>query len=672
NYNYDNDTSFGRIGFGKARDHDFSDHTGLNDYGNDATYPSTGGNKWYYFRSELAALPASDVTALMLNATNGTIANSPLKYETAVHPGYSVSPSDKTLDVGARSYCAVAYWPYSRNFEVPNSPTNLGESRSLMKLYEDAGFEWTEPNDHWEGFVPGYNYYRCCNDPNNNGYFEDALCQPFRSARDATEQFLQRVDFLRGDRVAFVTFDKQAYLMRVDTDPGSGETFSHMIDNEQLALDTLQNYIGVRAEPSFYEPTTLPDGTQVMPWTGRSSLLGIHDYDVLNNCPFQDAALTFPYSPTSSATYSMANTTLGIPGLYNAVSSPNRLTPDSFNPAPDGNGQRMYPRNSGGYNWQAQAGYGATRSYDLWASCRGTNVGAALREGGNALLDPYTTRTNGSVWVMVLLSDGAAGASDPVFDSSVGLVTEPNDLYYPYNSATSRVTYGGLGLCPPGTSAGGQAELTQFTEDPYVFPFCSDEVPETRNFCFDPNLQANIAGEQINLYVDLNKCDGGDRVFYDVDDYARDWADWIGLVEPRGLSSSSQRNLTQLPTIFTIGFGLNFRGGTTKCQQGLMNGADVPDCLGEELLRYISDVGDNFRIDTDYQQDLLDDTFLNNSLTVDDYGPRGECEADSGMGVIDPKTTKDNCGNYYNAPDATELNRVFDDIASRMFTRLTQ
>src|SRR5690606_16945889 len=87
-------------------------------------------------------------------------------------------------------------------------------------------------------------------------------------------------------------------------------------------------------------------------------------------------------------------------------------------------------------------------SYDMWASCRGTNIGAALREGSNALLDQRTTRTNGSVWVMVMLSDGAAAGSDPVFDG--GDPTAPDDLYYPYNPPYTPVTYGGLGVCPPG------------------------------------------------------------------------------------------------------------------------------------------------------------------------------------------------------------------------------
>jgi hypothetical protein len=325
--------------------------------------------------------------------------------------------------------------------------------------------------------------------------------------------------------------------------------------------------------------------------------------------------------------------------------------------------------------------YGPNFSYDLWASCRGTNIGAALRAANNALVDPRTTRTNGSVWIMVLLSDGAAGASDPVYNTDDGTVLEPENGAYIYDTVNlQRVKYGGLGVCPAGTSPAANAELTDFGETPIAFPFCSDEVPETRHFCFDPTLAPRIInGESVNMYVDLGDDGCNDPVYYDVDDYARDWADWVGLAEPP-YTGNIQRNAAQLPTIFTIGFGLNFNGGTVKCKQGLIAPDDIADCLGEELLRYIADVGDNFRIDSDFQQALLsnDGNPTIGSMSNADFGVRGECEEDldspathTYAELINPTDAKVSCGNYYNAPSASELNRVFDDIASRMFTRLS-
>ncbi len=59
------------------------------------------------------------------------------------------------------------------------------------------------------------------------------------------------------------------------------------------------------------------------------------------------------------------------------------------------------------------------------------------------------------------------------------------------------------------------------------------------------------------------------------------------------------------------------------------------------------------------------------------FGERGSCEKPIGSytpanltsSAMDPKQ---NCGNYFNAPDQDGLNKVFDEIASRMFTRITR
>jgi hypothetical protein len=132
----------------------------------------------------------------------------------------------------------------------------------------------------------------------------------------------------------------------------------------------------------------------------------------------------------------------------------------------------------------------------------------------------------------------------------------------------------------------------------------------------------------------------------------------------------------QLPTIFTIGFGLTFSQGTGTCEE------NIADCLGEELLRYIADVGDNFRIDADYQQ-----WWRGGRMTFDlpegqDFGPRGPCEG-PGAGhvdgvyadfdsMVDRLAPTAYCGNYFNAPSQAELEEVFVEIASRMFTRLAE
>jgi hypothetical protein len=156
-----------------------------------------------------------------------------------------------------------------------------------------------------------------------------------------------------------------------------------------------------------------------------------------------------------------------------------------------------------------------------------------------------------------------------------------------------------------------------------------------------------------------------------------------------------------LPTIFTIGFGIDFQRTT-----GNVNGSPVDcapltnralweclrslnlgDYLGEELLRYLADVGDNFRIDDDYWQSrpVLRDRLPNGvdpaTANPEDYGQRGPCQLSIARAVAEgypsqdayaPLPPRESCGNYYNAPTAAELNLVFNEIASRMFTRLTQ
>ncbi len=602
-----------------------------------------------------------------VNARLGTTdTNSPYYVRKVDAPGYPVQTLPEV-----QPQCRVAFYPNAQNTGNPPAAWRTATG-------------WT---GGFKGFVPTYNYYGCCNDPNQDGSFADLLCEPFKQARDATEDFIRRIDFLRGDRVAFVTFDRRAFIMYVDaggTDP------TQMIESEALAIQTLRQSVGVRAESSFYEPSEGVDmngdgaddtNAGVVPWAGPSSSLTIHDYPVRGSCPFYDAVLEYPYGAESSPTLAMS-------GYYEYTYDP--LVDDARAPFPLNHMKYPY-----GGAWDTLAGYDASISYDLWASCNGTNMGAALREGSNALLQPQTRRTEGSVWVMVLLSDGAAGASDPIGNGGNTVLPDPID--YPYTRIglvpPYRVTYGAFGACPRGVP--GRSELVDTSELTYGFPFCSDELPETRHFCFNP-----LTDDPTDIDV-RNAGYGNCEDEYDVDDYARDWAEFVtGIRSVTG--GSSQSGLSQLPTIFSIGFGLRFPYGTTRCMAGSIqvdpvpsgfnnpsntSRSDVPDCLGEELLRYIADVGDNFQIDTDYQQAIRDNQNVDLPPVVEReefFGVRGPCEEPEDLlpiaresatdiyQLIMPKPAGENCGNYFNAPSGDELNKVFDEITSRMFTRLTR
>jgi hypothetical protein len=125
-----------------------------------------------------------------------------------------------------------------------------------------------------------------------------------------------------------------------------------------------------------------------------------------------------------------------------------------------------------------------------------------------------------------------------------------------------------------------------------------------------------------------------DSDFYDADDYARDQADMVGCPGPRaGVSppAGCPADGGVGAVIFTIGLGANVTDSP--------NDPDEPRA-GEHLLRYIAAVG------------------IDGEPTTDPF-----CSPDPGEGV--------SCGNYYFSPDGPGLVNVFEDIASRIFTRIT-
>ncbi len=680
-----------------------------------------------------------------------------------------------------RENCRVRFWPYSTAISIPDH------------IWDLPGYQaaWSGSTNQYAGFAPAFDFYGCCNDPTSggtvdedynltalpgntletNGFdnnFSDLICQPFKQARDATRLFVDRIDFASGDRVAFVTFDRGAFIVDPDgstggvegselcdseapATPGGTTQAAHMITCKARALATLDKDIGVRAEPNFYEwkedgggwvgyaagfdENGDPRQVDYYPAPGQYSTEAANNarntYPLRDNCPYQNAALGGFFS-----LYSLWDWT----EVGKTVNPENWMMYYGSGPEP-GLVRTMNPNLS-------DAGWAATditylNSYELWASCRGTNFGAALREANNAFVDPRTIRRDGAVWVMVMLSDGAAGASDPVrINGTKAVASDPyfdrgpnpstdNWAEWPSGSGQELLRfgtggdYGAFGLCPMGTPS----QPGQLTRDraQAVFPFCSDEDPASRHFCTPQNdgdletvgyecdgggsldgtgrllpgfapgsrdgdyeceppladadldgsgdlnegekltynvLEGNVYDVDIGVYGQVgNNCD----LMYDVDDYARDWADFIALSETGGGSEL-------LPTIYTIGFGLNYLTGSSGGSPGDESyvpgtaAENVPDHLGEELLRYIADVGDDNELDTDYQQDYLDNGLLDGSA---DFGLRGKCEtSDGAQNEADPLPPRVDCGNYYNAPNQDRLAQVFDDIASRMFTRL--
>lgn len=586
-------------------------------------------------------------------------------------------------DVQPRAECRVRAYPYSvyggyrpyesLRMEYQNYLTGVGSS---LDAYFPVGQGLGgSAAPRYSGFVPQYNFYGCCNDPDGNFRFDDAICQPFRSARDAAEGFLERLDFLRGDRIAYVTFDRRAYIV----DPDGTGIQNPMIETERNlvtgsaatsrrgAWETLRDVIGVRGEPSFYtdgDPSTDADndgywdgfrnaGGRVT-WTdlNNTQIGDLLDNPVAGNCPFQMAFMDLAYS----------NATLSPAGLPRTTTL---LSDISSVPA--------------WYSGFADQTLRRTKSYEFHASCAGTNIGGGL-QAGSAALYQYGRR-EGAVWIMVMLSDGAAGASNIMARTNATgnlVLAQAANPYFVNASGyfePQAGEYGGFGLCPYGDSTNPSSLITRT-----AFPRCGDTRAETRNFCGD--FQGNPDLRAINATPNCN------ADFYDVDDYARDWADWIGLADLPGSATGTGTGRVgdqQLPTVFTIAFGLTYANppATSGCSgaDDCLRQGNVEDGLGEELLRYIADVGDNFRIDDDYQQRIMANR-LPNPVTADpahpNYTVRGPCEMPLSAPGVPPRgqyaplTPELDCGNYFNAPDGARLQDVFNQIAARMFTRLSQ
>jgi hypothetical protein len=144
----------------------------------------------------------------------------------------------------------------------------------------------------------------------------------------------------------------------------------------------------------------------------------------------------------------------------------------------------------------------------------------------------------------------------------------------------------------------------------WTFPLCQDEDVTTRH---DANTE--IAD-------------------YDADDYARDWADFVACF-PVNPAPGCNGQTGQGAVIFSIGLGNGVLDTTNE-----VNGLPY----GTSLLRYIAAAGDDGDPATDPCADFWD-----NSDEWEEW-----------------------CGNYYYSPEGNQLVTVFQDIASRVFTRLTR
>ncbi len=264
------------------------------------------------------------------------------------------------------------------------------------------------------------------------------------------------------------------------------------------------------------------------------------------------------------------------------------IRPEATNPATGDT--CAIPSHVGG-SYGQDTGYPESQGYGYrWAS---TNIGGGLREAVAELVNNGST--DAAVWIIVILSDGAANSTDQASDSN------------------------GWWTCPSLAGEGGP-NYRNYLSTPRV-PFCRD--PESDGVVTRHCPSQVVCDRGDPWYT--NAGDVYDEWLYDADDYARDIAD---LASSQGIA------------IYSIGFG----------PKVLSTSRGRPDA-GERLLRYIADVGD----DGDLETSPCGSDYYWDDVVVEPVPDPGE-----------------DCGNYYYAETAQDLQNVFEDIVSRIFSRLTR
>ncbi|MFN8527235.1 MAG: pilus assembly protein TadG-related protein [Anaerolineae bacterium] len=336
--------------------------------------------------------------------------------------------------------CRVRIWPESayNRYTILNQwladeyikntgsdPAPFATEADLRAYFENPSNSVTLSTFH--GFVPTFNYYGCCNDPNGDWDFSDLVCQPFGEARDAAQGFLDRLDFLRGDRIAYITYDRRATV--IDPDGAAGGQIPMMESQNNItdgvgnvvrrgAEEVLNQVIGVRAETTFYDDTDhngvwdcIYAGTSVggageclanLDSIQNETIYGITNHPVKGACPFDMVAMDAQYTgPYGQYRWDQGSSSF-VDRSQSYFSNDTPLDDITTNM-------------TGGFpSWALTVASAPYRNYayEFRASCAGGNVGGALGAASNMLY--LNGRREGAVWLMVLLSSGASGASDPM------------------------------------------------------------------------------------------------------------------------------------------------------------------------------------------------------------------------------------------------------------------
>jgi len=388
-------------------------------------------------------------------------------------------------------------------------------------------------------FSDGYNPRNfnpaACNTNNN--------CQPLRQAKDAAKALVGNL-FNGYDQVAIVTFDYNA---------NRHFALSTNMSAALAAVDTIQLHDDA--------PSALVPWSAASPWGGYRSFNPIFPDDRDGNGVDAD-----PGKPCIDQYINNADGTLG-------SNSPAMWSDSDGNPC-DRDGQLD------AFDWNADGIWGQLADNidpvsNTWedTALLSTCSGCGIREATEVLM---AGGRQGSVWVIVFLSDGIANLSD---------------LYSTNPVIPETFTYGFCGHDP----------ATAF------WPSCIDWNTgfSTGRHCIDAD--ADDCPPDTTYTTQTGP--------YSVEDYAFDMVDRAALLRPENENEPPGEDII----IFSVGLGAASNG--------------------ETLLRYMANVGDE--------------------------GSRAN-DACDGIDAMH------NCGNYYYAPSAAYLQRIFENIAGRIFTKISR
>ncbi|MBL8095518.1 MAG: VWA domain-containing protein [Anaerolineales bacterium] len=301
-------------------------------------------------------------------------------------------------------------------------------------------------------------------------------------------------------------------------------------------------------------------------------------------------------------------------------------------------------------------------NYSTFAGC----VGCGIRVASNIL---KASGRPEALWVIVFLSDGYVNVADvpDIYTGASGLAASGLDVAFQNGFCPGDL---GTGLwtkpaCQmPGFDQNGDGDYT----DTYIDNGFSTRENEVRNpdlrLC-GPYHPAADGGQSLcppgALWVGdsgiasassvapapeaLPVSNGLEFVYaYDTVDYAKDMIDFAALTITcnAGLGTCGANGAWPWPAANDYNDNEPRIGGNIVIYSiGFGRAIGIPPRIGENVLRYMAAVGDDGDRNTD------------------------PCADQSAPPLA-------SCGNYYYAPDAGALGPVFEDIASKLYTRLTR